>query len=105
MQTRMRSLRTGSIIDYRFRAEEFVDRAILDEVEFEYLYSEGDDFHFMNTRNYEQMQMSREELGETVYYLIPSTIVKVEFFEEKAIGVDLHETMDMTLIHTQHPLH
>ncbi len=92
MQTRMRNLRTGSIIDYRFRAEEFVDRAILDEVEFEYLYSEGDDFHFMNTKNYEQMQMSREELGETVYYLIPSTIVKVEFFEEKAIGVDLPDT-------------
>ena len=80
---------------------EAVDRAILDEVEFEYLYSEGDDFHFMNTKNYEQMQMSREELGETVYYLIPSTIVKVEFFEEKAIGVDLPDTMDMKVIQTE----
>src|ERR1700745_2790556 len=78
MQTRMRNLRPGAIIGYRFRAEEFVDRAILDEVEFEYLYNEGDDFHFMNTKNYEQMQMSREELGESVNYLIPSTIVKVE---------------------------
>src|SRR6201998_4875461 len=86
MQTRMRNLRTGAIIDYRFRAEEFVDRAILDEIEFEYLYNEGDDFHFMNTKNYEQMQMSREELGESVSYLIPSTIVQVEFFEERAIG-------------------
>ena len=101
MQTRMRNLRTGAIIDYRFRAEEFVDRAILDEVEFEYLYNEGDDFHFMNTKNYEQMQMSREELGETVYYLIPSTIVKAEFFEEKAIGVDLPDTMDMKVIQTE----
>jgi len=78
-----------------------VDRAILDEVEFEYLYNEGDDFHFMNTKNYEQMQMSREELGETVYYLIPSTIVKVEFFEEKAIGVDLPDTMDMKVVQTE----
>jgi elongation factor P len=101
MQTRMRNLRTGAIIDYRFRAEEFVDRAILDEVEFEYLYNEGDDFHFMNTKNYEQMQMSREELGESVYYLIPSTIVKMEFFEEKAIGVDLPDTMDMKVIQTE----
>jgi elongation factor P len=101
MQTRMRNLRTGAIIDYRFRAEEFVDRAILDEVEFEYLYNEGDDFHFMNTKNYEQMQMSREELGESVYYLIPSTIVKVEFFEEKAIGVDLPDTMDMKVVQTE----
>src|SRR5258708_15827677 len=101
MQTRMRNLRTGAIIDYRFRAEEFVDRAIIDEVECEYLYNEGDNFHFMNTKNYEQMQMSREELGETVYYLIPSTLVKVEFFEERAIGVDLPDTMDLKVIQTE----
>ena len=73
----------GAIIDYRFRAEEFVERAILDEIEFEYLYNEGDDFHFMNTETYEQMQMTEDELGETVYYLVPNTIVKIEFFDEK----------------------
>jgi elongation factor P len=101
MQTRMKNLRTGSIIDYRFRAEEFVERAILDEVEFEYLYAEGDDFHFMNTESYEQMQMTREELGETVYYLIPNTLVKIEFFEEKAIGVNLPDTLDMKVIQTE----
>src|ERR1700742_2366574 len=43
MATRMRSLRTGSIIDYRFRAEDFIDRAILDEIEFEYLYAGAQD--------------------------------------------------------------
>ena len=101
MQTRLKSLRTGTMIDYRFRAEEFVDRAILDEIEFEYLYSEGDDFYFMNTQNYEQMQMSRDELGETVNYLIPNTIVHVEFFEEKAIGIDLPDTMDMKVVQTE----
>lgn len=101
MQTRMKNLRTGAIIDYRFRAEEFVDRAILDEVEFEYLYHEGDEYNFMNTQTYEQMQMTKDELGETVYYLIPNTIVKIEFFEEKAIGVDLPDTMDMKVVQTE----
>ena len=101
MQTRLKSLRTGTMIDYRFRAEEFVDRAILDEIEFEYLYSEGDDFHFMNTETYEQMQMSRDELGETVFYLVPNTVVKVEFHEEKAIGVDLPDTMDLKVTQTE----
>ncbi len=101
MQTRMKNLRSGAIIDYRFRAEEFVDRAILDEIEFEYLYSEGDEFYFMNTENYEQMQMNKNELGETVYYLIPNTIVKVEFFQEKAIGVDLPDTMDLKVVQTE----
>jgi len=70
-------------------------------VEFEYLYSEGDDFHFMNTETYEQMQMTREELGETVYYLVPNTVVKVEFHNEKAIGVDLPDTMDLTVTQTE----
>lgn len=95
MQTRLKSLRTGTMIDYRFRAEEFVERAILDEIEFEYLYSEGDSFHFMNTTSYEQMEMSREELGETTFYLVPNTIVKVEFHDEKAIGINLPDTMDL----------
>ena len=101
MQTRLKSLRTGTMIDYRFRAEEFVDRAILDEVEFEYLYNEGDDFHFMNTESYEQMQMTRDELGETVYYLVPNTVVKVEFHDDKAIGVDLPDTMDLKVTQTE----
>ncbi|HZS72462.1 MAG TPA: elongation factor P [Candidatus Acidoferrum sp.] len=101
MQTRMKNLRTGAIIDYRFRAEEFVDRAILDEIEFEYLYSEGDVFHFMNTENYEQMQMTREELGETVYYLVPNTVVKIEFFQDKPIGVALPDTMDLKVVQTE----
>jgi len=101
MQTRMKNLRTGAIIEYRFRAEEFVERAILDEIEFEYLYKEGDDFHFMNTKTYEQMQMTKDELGETVNYLIPNTIVKIEFHDDKAIGVDLPDTMDMKVIQTE----
>lgn len=101
MQTRMKNLKTGAIIDYRFRAEEFVERAILDEMEFEYLYNEGDDFHFMNTQTYEQMHLTREQLGETVYYLIPNTVVNVEFFEEKPIGVDLPDTMELKVIQTE----
>ena len=101
MQTRMKNLKSGAIIDYRFRAEEFVERAILDEVEFEYLYNEGDDFHFMNTETYEQMHMTREELGETVYYLIPNTIVKIEFHDSKPIGVSLPDTMDLKVVQTE----
>ena len=51
MQTKMRSLRTGSIVDYRFRAEDSVERAIMDEMEFEFLYNDAGSFHFMNSRD------------------------------------------------------
>ena len=57
MQTKMRNLRSGSMIDYRFRAEETIEKVVVDEIEFEYLYSDGEGHHFMNTENYEQLAL------------------------------------------------
>jgi len=101
MQTKLRNLRTGAIIDYRFRAEDFVERAILDEVEFEYLYNEGDTYHFMNTETFEQINLGRDILGDAVHYLIGNIHVKVEFFEGKPIGVALPDTVDLTVVETE----
>lgn len=101
MQTKLRNLRTGAIIDYRFRAEDFVERAILDEVEFEYLYNEGDTYHFMNTETFEQINLGRDILGDAVHYLIGNIRVKVEFFEGKPIGVALPDTVDLTVVETE----
>src|SRR5208282_1372987 len=78
MATRMRSLRTGSIIDYRFRAEDFVERAVLDEIEFEFLYGDAEGYHFMNTETFDQMSLAAEVLGDAVYYLIPNMVVNLE---------------------------
>jgi len=47
------------------------------------------------------VHLTREQLGETVYYLIPNTIVKVEFFDDKPIGVDLPDTMELKVIQTE----
>jgi len=101
MATRMRSLRTGSIIDYRFRAEDFVERAIFDEVEHEYLYHDGEGYHFMNTETYEQMHLGEDILGDAVHYLIPNTTVKLEYYEGKAIGVLVPDTVDLTVVDTE----
>src|ERR1700733_2149279 len=65
MQTKMRNLRSGSMTDYRFRAEEFVEKVVVDEVQFEYLYSDTDGRHFMNTENYEQIQLQEDVVGDT----------------------------------------
>ena len=101
MATRMRNLRSGAIVDYKFRAEEFVERAILDEVEFEYLYGDGDGHHFMNTQTYEQLALQRDVLGDAAEYLIPNLAVKLEFYEGKPIGVLLPDTVDLTVIETE----
>ena len=101
MATRMRNLRSGSIIDYRFRAEDFVERAVLDEVEFQYLYSDGEGYHFMNTESFEQLSVSGEVLGDAVSYLIPNLVLKLEFYEGKPIGALLPDTVDLTVVDTE----
>ncbi len=101
MATRMRSLRTGSIIDYRFRAEDFVERAVLDEIEFQYLYADGEGYHFMNNESFEQIHVSGEVLGDAVYYLIPDLAVKLEFYEGKPLGAVLPDTVDLKVVDTE----
>ena len=101
MQTKLRNLRSGSIVDYRFRAEDFVERAVLDEIEFEFLYADGDGYNFMNTESFDQIALTKEVLGEATDYLIPGMHLKVEFYEGKPIGVALPDTVDLTVVHTE----
>lgn len=101
MATRMRNLRSGSIIDYRFRAEDFVERAVLDDVEFEYLYSDGDGHHFMNTETFEQMSVNGDVLGDAVNYLIPNLVLKLEFYQGKPMGALLPDTVDLGVVDTE----
>jgi elongation factor P len=101
MATRMRNMRSGSIIDYRFRAEDFVERAVLDEIEYQYLYNDGDGYHFMNTENYEQIHLQAGVLGDAVHYLIPNLELKIEYYEGKPIGAVLPDTVDLTVVDTE----
>ena len=72
--------------DYKFRAEEDVERAMLDEREMQYLYNDGDHFYFMDTSTYEQIHISHEALGDSKNYLIPDSIIRVEFYESEPVG-------------------
>jgi elongation factor P len=101
VQARMRNLRNGSMIDHRFRSEDDVERAIIDEVEMQYLYGDGDFFYFMNTQNYEQVSLHKEVLGDRALYLIPDVVIKVEFFEGRAIDVQLPATVDLKVVETE----
>jgi elongation factor P len=101
MQTKMRNLRTGAIIDYRFRAEDFVERAIVEEVEHQFQYADAQGYHFMNLETFEQLTLSKDVLGDAVDYLIPDGTVKIEFHEGKAIGVALPDTVDLKVVQTE----
>ena len=101
MQTKMRNLRNGNMMDFRFRAEETLEKVVVDEIEFEYLYSDGDGHHFMNTENYEQLALQNDIVGDTRDYLIPNLPVKIEYYDDKPIGVLLPDTVDLTVVETE----
>lgn len=101
VQAKMRRLASGAMTEHRFSSEDRVERAILDEHEMEYLYSDGESYHFMNTETYEQMYLSTEMLGDAVNYIIPGAKVIVVFYEEKPISIDLPPTVDLKIIETE----
>jgi elongation factor P len=101
IQAKLRNLRTGAMYEHRFRSADAIDKVTVDEVEMEYLYSDGDDFHFMNTENFEQTHLTRDVLGGSVDYLIPNLQIKVEFFDGKAVGIELPQTVELTVVETE----
>ncbi len=101
VQAKMRNLKSGTMIEHRFSSEDRVEKAILEEVEMEYLYDDGEYFYFMNTDNYEQMHLTKEILGDATSYLIPQLKVHVEFYEGRPMSVELPATVDLTVVETE----
>jgi elongation factor P len=101
VQAKIRHLKTGSIMEHRFRSEDRVERAILDETEMQFLYRDGDMFHFMNQETYEQIGLSDDVLGDAVNYLIPDIVLKVEMYEGRPVGIELPMAIDMTVVETE----
>jgi elongation factor P len=100
VRAKMRSLRTQSLLDNRFRSEDVVERATLDEREMQYMYNDGTDYFFMDTSNYEQIHLSAESLGESVNYLLPEATIRVEFYEGQPVGIELPVTVDLKVTDT-----
>jgi elongation factor P len=101
VQAKMRSLRSGTMAEHRFSSEDKVERAVMEEIEMEYLYDDGEYYYFMNTENFEQMHLMKDILGDATSYLVPQLKVKVEFHEGKPIGVELPATVVLTVVETE----
>jgi len=100
IQVRMRNIRSNALADQKFRAEEDVERATLDEREMQYLYNDGDNFYFMDTQTYEQVHISAEALGDSKDYLIPEMTIRVEFYDVEPVGIELPPTVDLVVKET-----
>ena len=100
MQTKLRNLRTGTMKDHRFRSEDEVERARLDERQMQFLFQDGDEFHFMDATTFEQIHLSAETLGDAVKMLIPETVIAVQFHETTPVSIAVPAIVDLEVVET-----
>ena len=100
VRVKLRNIRSGTLSDQKFRSEDSVERATLDEREMQYLYQDGDDYYFMDTTSFDQIHISSEALGESVGFLKPEMTIQVEFYGSEPVGIELPQTVDLKVTDT-----
>jgi elongation factor P len=98
VRTTIRSLLTGRVLQPTLKSGEKVGKPDIEDKEMQYLYLQGEDFYFMDTRNYEQTFLSEKVLGEAKNFLKENINVSVLFYNGKAIGVTLPNSVDLKVI-------
>ena len=100
VQTRLVNIESGSNAEHRFRSEDKVDRANLEEHSLQFSYRAADEFHFMNTESYEMMSLHNDVLGDAVGYLTEGMVIQAQYFEGRVVGVDLPMFVELTVKET-----
>ncbi len=100
VQAKLKNLKSGSSFEHRFRAADTVEPAFMETHDLEFMYKGGDTYHFMNTENFDQIEMDDEALGDNAQWMQPGMKIQAEFFEAKAIGIRLPNTMILEIVET-----
>jgi elongation factor P len=100
VRVKLRNIRNAALSDQRLRSEDTMQRATLDEIEMQYMYSDSAGHHFMDTSTYDQITLSDEVLGEMIGYLVPESLIRVEFYGAEPVGIELPQTVDLAVSDT-----
>ena len=100
-QVELKNLIDGRKLNERFRAAETVERVRLDQKLHTYLYDDGDAAVFMNSENYEQINLQKDFIGDRRVYLSDGMEVELEFYEDKLIGVSLPDQVTLEVTETE----
>ena len=100
VQAKLKNLRSGNNFEHRFRADDSIHKADMETRELQFLYKGGDSYHFMNTDNYEQLEMDEEALGDNAQWMQDNMTVIVEFYNNKPMSLQLPQFMSFTIKET-----
>ena len=96
-QVELKSVKKGTKLNERFRSSDTVERAILDDKKYSFLYEDENNCHFMDQNNFEQIVISKSLLGEKNKLLKENMEVSVQFYEEQAISVNLPTSIELII--------
>lgn len=100
-RTRIKNLETGQVVEVTYKSGEKVPEPDLSYRDMQYLYNDGTTYTFMDTESFDQVTLTKEELGDAVYFIIENSMVKVTFFKDKAVSVEYDNFVELEVIETQ----
>jgi len=101
VKTKLRNLRTGSIVEKTFNSSIKLEKAMISKTNMQYLYGSGDVYNFMNMETYEQIELSKDQIGEDSKFLKEGINVDITFYEGEMLGISLPDKIEYTITHTE----
>ncbi len=101
VKMKIRNLRTGSTTEKSFNSGTKLEKARLEKKPMQFLYSSGDSYNFMNMESYEQIELTKEQLGEEANYLKEGLNVDLSFYQGELLGVILPDKVELKVVHTE----
>lgn len=100
VQTKLRNMNTGSLIDKRLRSVDQIEVPYVETKEYEYLYSAGDEHVFMDTETYDQLSFAPDIIGTSMQYLLPNSKVMVKHINDKPVSIEIPDSVDLEVTDT-----
>ena len=101
VRTKLRNVRSGSVLERTFNAGIRVEQAIVDRQDMQFLYRDADDYVFMNTSTYDQLTVPRTALGTAADYLVEQAVVQIATYQGEIIGVELPASVELAVTQTE----
>ncbi|HEY7233065.1 MAG TPA: elongation factor P, partial [Gemmatimonadaceae bacterium] len=100
VQAKLKNLRSGSSFEHRFRAADSIEPASMETHDLEYMYDAAGTYHFMNTENYDQLEMDEEMLGDNAQWMQPGMKIQAEYYDGRPIGIRLPNSLTLEVVDT-----
>lgn len=100
-RTKIRNLQTGSQLEVTYKSGDRVEDAEVEDKTMSFLYKEGDAYHFMDQKNYDQVELTKESVGDGANFLLPEMVCNIMFWKGRAISVEIPSHVELKITYTE----